>query len=302
MELGWLEDFLALVESGNFSRAAELRNLTQPAFSRRIKALEEWAGTPLFDRSTHRGGLTEAGEAFRPFATEIIRRVLESREAVRQKAGSEAATIRIAATHTLSQTFLPQWLRRLEAKAGAGGSFAMRLSSDTRAGAEQALRQGAVQFMLCHHHPAIPDRLEAGQFVFATIGTEQLVPVSLPDAEGKPLFALPGSAEKPLPVLAYNPESAFGWIAGALQARASPPAFLETALTAHVATVLLAMVQDGRGFAWLPESLVDEALAAGRLVRAGGSDWEAEMEVRLYRARARQSPAAETFWAGLKKT
>ncbi|MCB2102451.1 MAG: LysR family transcriptional regulator, partial [Rhodobacterales bacterium] len=37
MELSWLEDFVALAETGSFSRAAERRNLTQPAFSRRIR-------------------------------------------------------------------------------------------------------------------------------------------------------------------------------------------------------------------------------------------------------------------------
>ncbi|MFX8445328.1 LysR family transcriptional regulator, partial [Acinetobacter baumannii] len=75
MELDWLEDFLALVDSGNFSRAAQARNLTQPAFGRRIRALEDWAGAALFDRSTHRIGLTPAGERFRPFAEDIVRRV-----------------------------------------------------------------------------------------------------------------------------------------------------------------------------------------------------------------------------------
>ncbi|HXQ40880.1 MAG TPA: LysR family transcriptional regulator, partial [Candidatus Udaeobacter sp.] len=51
MELKWLEDFLSLAETRNFSRSAELRFTTQPAFSRRIKALEEWVGATLFDRS-----------------------------------------------------------------------------------------------------------------------------------------------------------------------------------------------------------------------------------------------------------
>ncbi|HWU74121.1 MAG TPA: LysR family transcriptional regulator, partial [Sphingomonas sp.] len=51
MELAWLEDFIALSETGNFSRAAELRHVTQPAFSRRIRALEDWVGTPLFERT-----------------------------------------------------------------------------------------------------------------------------------------------------------------------------------------------------------------------------------------------------------
>jgi LysR family transcriptional regulator, hypochlorite-specific transcription factor HypT len=35
MELKWVEDFLQLAETGSFSRAAELRYVTQPAFSRR---------------------------------------------------------------------------------------------------------------------------------------------------------------------------------------------------------------------------------------------------------------------------
>ena len=47
MDLNWLEDFLALAEHRNFSRAAEARNVTQPAFSRRIRAMEEWVGTPF---------------------------------------------------------------------------------------------------------------------------------------------------------------------------------------------------------------------------------------------------------------
>ena len=48
MNLSWLEDFLALAASGNFSRAAQERHMTQPAFSRRIRALEEWLGATLF--------------------------------------------------------------------------------------------------------------------------------------------------------------------------------------------------------------------------------------------------------------
>ena len=50
MDLDWLKDFLALAELKTFSRAADARNVTQPAFSRRIRALEDWIGAPLFVR------------------------------------------------------------------------------------------------------------------------------------------------------------------------------------------------------------------------------------------------------------
>ena len=52
MELKWLEDFLSLAETRSFSRSAEQRRVTQPAFSRRIRSLEIWLGTVLLDRST----------------------------------------------------------------------------------------------------------------------------------------------------------------------------------------------------------------------------------------------------------
>ena len=61
MDMGWLRDLNSLSKTGNFSRAAELNNISQPAFSRRIKALENWVGVRLVDRSSHPVKLTEAG-------------------------------------------------------------------------------------------------------------------------------------------------------------------------------------------------------------------------------------------------
>ncbi|MDI6837448.1 MAG: LysR family transcriptional regulator, partial [Rhizobiaceae bacterium] len=58
MESRWLEDFLSLVDTRNFSRSAEARYTTQPAFSRRIKSLEDWVGAKLFDRTTQPISLT----------------------------------------------------------------------------------------------------------------------------------------------------------------------------------------------------------------------------------------------------
>ena len=64
METKWLEDFVSLAETRSFSRSAQLRHVTQPAFSRRIQALEAWAGLDLVDRSSYPTRLTPAGETF----------------------------------------------------------------------------------------------------------------------------------------------------------------------------------------------------------------------------------------------
>ena len=73
-EFIWLEDFLALASTGNFTRAAEERHSSQPAFSRRIRALEEWLGAALVDRSTQPARLTEVGEWLRSVSVDLVAR------------------------------------------------------------------------------------------------------------------------------------------------------------------------------------------------------------------------------------
>ena len=62
MEFRQLRTLLAIVETHNFTRAAERVHLTQAAVSAQIKALETEAGVPLFARVNKKVFLTEAGE------------------------------------------------------------------------------------------------------------------------------------------------------------------------------------------------------------------------------------------------
>ena len=68
MDFKWLEDFLSLAGTHSFSRAAEIRGVTQSAFSRRIRALEIWLGAELVNRDSHPVTLTDAGKVFRETA------------------------------------------------------------------------------------------------------------------------------------------------------------------------------------------------------------------------------------------
>ncbi|MES0827995.1 response regulator [Ruegeria sp. SCP11] len=72
-DLKWIEDFIDLCDTGNFSTTADNRFVTQPALSRRIKQLEYWVGAQLFERSSRPISLTKEGAAFRPVAEDILR-------------------------------------------------------------------------------------------------------------------------------------------------------------------------------------------------------------------------------------
>lgn len=79
MEIKWIQDFISLAKTHSFSRSAEERNVTQPALSRRIQALEAWVGVELVDRSTLPARLTPAGTAFYGQAQSILDLVMDTR-------------------------------------------------------------------------------------------------------------------------------------------------------------------------------------------------------------------------------
>jgi LysR family transcriptional regulator, hypochlorite-specific transcription factor HypT len=293
MNLSWLEDFLALVVTGNFSRAADERHMTQPAFSRRIRALEEWLGVALFDRTTHPATLTDAGEWFRSVAQEILARVARVPDDARAAADAGTTTLRFASTHALSFTFLPAWLRSLESRMTIGP---IQLLSDVMQQCEALMQQGRVQFLLCHGHEQVPGGLDPAKFRAIKVGTDVLIPVSAADKSGRPRHVLTSSGHARVPVLAYSAESGIGRIVRVLRGAALAKCRAEPVFTAHLATVLKTMALDGRGVAWLPRSLIEDEIKSGRLVQAGRSEWRIEVDICLFRAEATAPPAAEAFW------
>lgn len=284
MELNWLEDFLALAEQRNFSRAAQARNVTQPAFSRRIQALEHWVGTPLVDRSPQGVALNPAGLALREPAAALVRDLQQMRRAALRAAGQQQA-LSIAATHALSFTFFPDWIRGLAALRALGR---LNLVSDSMAAGERALLAGEVDFLLCHASPGMPTPLDAS-CTSLVVGQDQLLPVSAPDATGKPRWSLPGSAR----LLAYAAPSGLGRI---LQAGGARDLALETVVTAPLAAALHSLALQGEGLAWLPRSMAAADLAAGRLVIAASEAFTMAVDIRLFRPRRSLSGLAENFW------
>ena len=293
MELKWLEDFLSLVETHNFSRSAELRYTTQPAFSRRIKALEEWLGAPLFDRSAQPVALTEAGEQFRSVAEEVVRELYQGREETRRSTSGVEAALRFVATHSLSLTFFPRWIRAVEKEAGV---LSLRLDSGDAAACVRMMQQGACHFMLCHTHGSVESGLDPRQFLNRRVGTDRLLPVARPDETGQPVDSLDAALTRPSHYLAYAETSAIGRAVDNMLRHSSRHLQLDRVFVSRLAAVLKSMASDGRGLAWLPESQIAEELASSQLVRAGGAEWDLEVEITIFRPRHRLHDAAEAFW------
>ncbi|QDM14723.1 LysR family transcriptional regulator [Tardiphaga sp. vice352] len=295
MELAWLDDFIELSERLNFSRAAEARHVTQPAFSRRIQALESWIGTPLFARSTHGVTLTAAGLHLRSRADAMARDIRQLRSEALDVAGRETAALSFTATHALSFTFFPKWIREQERAAPLG---TLNLISDSMAACEQIMQRGRAQFLLCHAHRNSPNRLDADGFDSAVVGHDVLIPLAAPAPDGGALWSLDEATKAPIPYLAYSAESGLGRIVAAHKARKRRA--LDNVFTSQLAATLHSLALARRGIAWLPQSLAQDDIDHGRLVAAGGRASRIAVEIRLYRPHAHQGRAAEALWARLK--
>jgi len=266
--------------------------MTQPAFGRRIRALEDWLGTELFDRSSHPVRLTVAGQWFQSVAQDLLEQVARVPGEARAVAEMSSRSLRFAATHALSFTFVPRWLRRFDALTLVG---TVQLESDVLQRCESLLEHSKVQFVLCHAHAQVPGKLDTDGYRSLRIGRDRLIPVTAVDEQGVPLHRLE-QGESPVALLSYSAESGLSQILRETCQAELNRIPTHTAFTAHLASVLRTMVLDGRGIAWLPQSLIRDDLLAGTVVPAAAPHWHVDLDIRLYRARSALGQVAEALW------
>jgi LysR family transcriptional regulator, hypochlorite-specific transcription factor HypT len=300
METKWLEDFVSLAETRSFSRSAQLRHVTQPAFSRRIQALEAWAGTDLVDRSSYPTRLTPAGETLYTQSLEMLQALQSTRAMLRGHSAAGQDVIEFAVPHTLAFTFFPAWVSSLREKFGPIKSRLIALNVHD---AVMRLVEGGCDLLIAYHHASQPLQLDAERYEMVTLGQEVLAPYCKPDANGEPIFRLPGRPGQPLPYLGYAPGAYLGRVADLILKQSATAIHLDRVYETDMAEGLKVMALEGHGVAFLPHSAVKKEMRSRRLVSAappGMGGLELAMDIRAYREKpsGREAPKsnAQALW------
>jgi DNA-binding transcriptional LysR family regulator len=303
MDTKWLEDFVSLAQTRSFSRSAQLRHVTQPAFSRRIQALEAWAGVDLVDRSIYPTRLTPAGETFLAQAHEMLGNLQATRNLLRSHQASGSDMIDFALPHTLAFAFFPQWLLDLRR---SFPQLKTRLIALNVHDAVLRLTEGHCDLLLAYDHPSQPLQLSPERYEMLTLGQETLAPFARADSEGRPVWRLPGSASAKLPFLSYASGAYMARLVEHILKGAPQAAYLNLVYETDMAESLKAMALEGHGLAFLPASSVRKDVRAKRLAAAGEpGTWELTMDVRLVRERPESArvvkPGAAALWEHLSR-
>ncbi|WP_369310076.1 hypochlorite stress DNA-binding transcriptional regulator HypT [Providencia rettgeri] len=290
IETKWLYDFLTLESCRHFSHAAEQRNISQPAFSRRIKALEEAIGVELFDRTTSPLQLSEEGKVFHSQARSLLQQLECNLNELSGHNILSLPNIKIAAAHSLSLTLLPKLVHALS---GFGEEFVYHVEAIDVVQVVNALREGKSDFIISFYD----EDLMQSPFSCLNVFESELYPICAADEFGKPLFDI---YQPQVPLLNYTSASYMGRLVnrrlsefGAINSK--------TLFMSSMSELLKNMALDGHGIAWLPIYSVVNELKEKKLVCLDTPELTIPIQAYIYRMDTRLNKTAEDFWRILKR-
>ncbi|WP_439520923.1 LysR family transcriptional regulator [Hydrogenophaga sp.] len=302
MQTDWLIDFMTLAQTRSFSRAAELRHVTQPAFSRRIQALEAWATVALVNRSCHPPTLTAAGELLCAESPAIVASVLRTHATLRARAQTRQDVLTFGCTHTLAFSFFTRWLCE---NSKSLGSTKTRLTALDPAEAMQRLDEGECDLLLTYGVARGSEALHTARFDTLPLGRDRLIPCSRPDARGRPMHVWPGTGRPPVHYLGHASNSELASVIERASSTHAQDLNRHRVFESDSTESLKAMAVAGRGVAILPEHCVLNELACTTLVPAG-EPLQTSLEILLVRKRAAHpmgaQPLRDALWAALSAT
>lgn len=256
MDFPSLKAFVAVAETGSFSRAAELLFMTQPAISKRIAGLEDDLGTTLFDRLGRTIQLTEAGEKFLISARRILTDIDISREEVVALSSNVSGRLRLATSHHVGIHRLPPILKAFT-QAHPEVELDLLFMDSELACAEVA--NGHIELAVV----TLPDNLEGALLT-------QLVwpdPLSIVCAADHPMLKELNSATDFTPHQLEQYKAvlpARGTVTRTILLDALQPfgVKVETSLETNYLETIKMMVSVGLGWSALPLSMLDDGMSA----------------------------------------
>ncbi len=294
MEILWIEDFIELARTRNFSNAAAARNITQPAFSRRIRALENWVGVELIDRSSYPVGLTKGGETFLETGRELTRETYRLRDECRQQQAVGSDCINISALHSIALHTLPDILTR----SGLGDQKnAVRMNATNFHDCIESIVLGRCDIAFSYSHRDGPPILSSGQFLSKKIESDPFRLFGATTKAGEGIVeAFANTEQATISLVAYSSDCFLGKMQTLALAALPKRIKLRTVYENSVSEANKKMIVAGNGVGWLPESSVKDETAQG-LVKAVDLDAQPMiLDILAFRNAGTSSVLVETFW------
>jgi len=242
--------FIAVAETGSFSRAAERLHLTQPAISKRIANLEQQLNCRLFDRIGRQTHLTEAGQALMPRAQRVLVDLEDTRRLLNNLSGDISGSLILATSHHIGLHRLPPVLKAFTSQ-HAQVKLDMRFLDSEQA--YDGILQGQLELAVVTLSPKTNSSLKV-----VPIWTDYL---KLVVAKDHPLNQLTQASLKDLTQFDAVLPGFQTFTRGIVEnAFAEENLTLKVALSTNYMETLKMMVSIGLGWSLLPDTLIDDSM------------------------------------------
>ncbi len=181
------------------------------------------------------------------------------------------------------------------------GPLHTRIQPQNLRNSVQLLVTGNYSFLLSYDHSIVPIVLDAERFPSLKLDSEELLPVSAADHEGKALFSLNPGREEPIPYLDCSGDSFIRKMVDAVLDGLPEPAPLDLKYENSMSEALKTMALEGQGIAWLPYTCTARDLETGGLVPVGNCDHRTQMDIRIFRSSTPTKPSVERLWLLLQE-
>jgi DNA-binding transcriptional LysR family regulator len=272
MELKWLEDLLVLLEERSISRAAARRHVTQPAYSRRIRQLEQWLGVELVDRATKPVRVRGAGLALEDDVRDLVNRFY----ALRNRVHETTDRVTFIAQHTLAISRFPELIRGVKMRLPESSYRVVPANYEEC----EALFSNEGDLLLCYQSAQRRFDFSHRTVRMLAMGGDRLIPVASPTLARQLGEMTPGMT---IPLLLYQQP---GFLAEALSGACLPGVIrdyrVETICESAFSASLKEMALADMGIAWLAEEIIRQELAERRLLSYADVLGEVELDIVLY--------------------
>lgn len=290
MRLEWIDDILAVLDTGSFSAAAERRFLTPSAFTRRIRGIEASLGCELFDRDRKPVTLLPHVRAMEAEMRAAARRFRELQAGLSDIDGRNRNRLSLGCQHALTTMVSPLLARSLT----QDRDIELRIRSGTRSECQLMLLRHEIDFALVYQTAGEASAADSALFEHIPMGTDRFLPVA--NLRDHPTLRTE-LKKMDLPLITYPADIYLGEILQlhllpALPRDAVTHSVAETGLT----PAILQFVRQGLGIGWLPRSVAHESLARGEVTDLSDHLPSTQLDIRLLRMRSGATALAMEAW------
>jgi len=288
LEIRWIEDLLALEQEKSISQAAEVRHVTQSAFTRRIQNIENAFGFQILKRYSKNIDFTEAGKILLASSKNIQNQLNATINYLEKNIKNNELNIRFAVSHSLTTQFFPRFIN--DSLINLEDLKLEIIASNFKQGLG-LLKDGSCDLLICYCDQKTLQQLDLSLFVFHKIVKMEILPVTALD-NGIPKYSI----DQPFPLLAYSKQA---YLRNCVDEVIEKNLNYRTLYETDNASDLKELVIQGLGITWLPKLLIEKEISENKLKIIDNKNYNTSQDVYIIRHKIIISNSINQIWRSI---